>query len=176
MANFLRQPAVKFLLIGALSYSAWLIIYYFLIKEYTNWDYYLDYSIVFTSHKLFELFGVASLIDIESDHVVLYLNEANRIGVWVGDDCNGFKLFSIFAIFIIAFPGNWKTKLWFIPLGMVFIQIANIIRVMSLLLIYDSHPTYLDFNHKYTFTIFVYSIIFALWLWWAKKYGHVKKN
>jgi len=176
MANFFRQPAVRFLLIGAASYCLWLILYYFVIKEHTNWDYYLDYSIVYSSHQIFNLFGITTQIVIETDHVILYLDETNGIGVWVGDDCNGFKLFSIFAIFIIAFPGNWRTKLWFISLGMVFIQIANIIRVMSLLLIYDSHPTFLDFNHKYTFTIFVYSIIFSLWLWWAKKYGNVKKN
>jgi len=175
MKKLFSHPASRFLLIAATSYCVWLILYYFVIKEYTNWDYYLDYSIVYISHSLFSLAGITTLIDIESDHVVLMLDRTNQIGVWVGDDCNGFKLFSIFAIFILAFPGNWKTKLWFIPMGIIFIQIANVIRVMSLLLIYENYPAALDFNHKYTFTVFVYSVIFFLWLWWAKKYSNVKK-
>lgn len=176
MRRFFSNPAVRFLVIGATAYLVWLVLYYFVIKDYTHWDYYLDYSIVFTAQQIFDLFGIVTLIDIESDHVVLLMSEAQQVGVWVGDECNGFKLFSIFAIFVMAFPGPWKTKLWFIPMGLVLIQLANIIRVVALLWIYYKSPAWLDFNHKYTFTVFVYSIIFLLWLWWAKKYGRVKKN
>jgi hypothetical protein len=55
------------------------------------------------------------MVEIESDHVILMLDHTTNTGVWVGDECNGFKLFSIFSIFVIAFPGSWKTKAWFIP-------------------------------------------------------------
>lgn len=176
MKDLLKHPAVRFLVIGALLYLLWLILYYFVIKTYTDWDYYLDFSIVYLSQQLLDLFGYVTLIEIESDHVILMLDGTTNTGVWVGDECNGFKLFSIFSIFIIAFPGDWKTKLWFIPLGLIFIHLANIIRVASLLVIYEKYPSSLDFNHLYTFTIFVYSIIFILWWRWAKKYGRVSKN
>lgn len=177
MVKLLRQPIVRFLLISSLSYCAWLILYYFVIKEETNWDYYLDYNLASISNELFNFFGSQTTIDVESDMVVLILQDANGIGmVWIGDQCNGFKLFSIFAIFILAFPGSWKAKLWFIPLGIIIIHAANIVRVISLLQIDFYYPTFLDFNHLYTFTIFVYSIIFVLWLWWAKKFGNVNKD
>ena len=82
----------------------------------------------------------------------------------VGPSCDGVVLFALFAIFILSFPGRWLRKLWFIPLGIAAIHAANILRIVSLLFIqlYFGEEA-LKFNHDYTFTVFVYSIIFALW-------------
>lgn len=167
--DVLSNKVVRFLFIGGGLYVLWLLIYFLLIQEYTHWDYYLNYNIVWLSQGLFSIFGIDSFIDIESDHIMLMLDYSNQIGVWVGDECNGFKLFSIFTIFILAFPGAGKQKLWFIPLGIILIHLANVIRVVLLVWSIKFYPESLDFNHKYTFTIFVYSIIFILWWWWAKK-------
>lgn len=171
------RKIVKFLIIAAVLYTAWLTAYYLLIKPYTNWDYWISYNIVYLSREAFSLFDVVTHIDIESDHVVLILDGGNYKGIWVGHECNGFKLFSIFTIFILAFPGDWRNKLWFIATGLIAIHMANVIRIMILVLINNYYPLYLDFNHLYTFTIFVYSVIFALWYIWAKKYsGYGKKS
>jgi len=35
-------------------------------------------------------------------------------------------------------------------------------------------PQYVEFNHTYTFTLFVYGIIFLLWMWWVK--SSLKEN
>ena len=139
---------------------------------YTTWDFHLNDNIAQLGHLFFSLFAIATDVAYESDHVILYLTGGNNRGIWIGDECNGFKLFSIFTIFIIAFPGNWKKKLWYIPLGIIIIHFANVIRVMGLVLINNYYPRFLDFNHLYTFTIFVYSIIFLLWYVWAKKNGN----
>lgn len=162
---------VRFLLIAALAYTLWLLVYYLVIMPYTPWDFYLNDNIAKLGQTVFSIFGAESDVYHESDHVVLYLTGGNNRGIWIGDACNGFKLFSIFSIFIIAFPGNWKKKLWYIPMGLIIIHLANVIRVMSLVLINNYYPRFLDFNHLYTFTIFVYSIIFLLWYIWAKKYA-----
>ncbi|WP_066755422.1 exosortase X [Crocinitomix algicola] len=160
----------RFLIIAASLYTLWLLAYYLLIKPYTDWDYWISYSIVYLSREAFSIFDVITHIDIESDHVVLILDGGNNKGIWVGHECNGFKLFSIFSIFILAFPGKWLKKLWYIPMGLIIIHAANVLRIMILVLINNYYPKYLDFNHLYTFTIFVYSVIFALWYFWAKKY------
>lgn len=169
MQNLLENKIVRFLVFAGGLYLVWLLTYYFLIKTQTNWDYYLNYNICSLSDSLLGVFGIDTYIDIESDHVVLFMDGGNYRGIWVGDECNGFKLFSIFSIFIIAFPGNWKKKAWFIPLGLLIVHIANVIRVAGLVLINNYYPKFLDFNHLYTFTIFVYGIIFLLWFWYAKK-------
>lgn len=178
MPNWVKHPAVRFLLNGVFLYGIWLLHYYLFIKKFTNWDYNLNYSIVYLAHEFFNLFGQTTVIEIESDHIILMTDSFKNSGVWVGDECNGFKLFSIFSIFIIAYPGPWKTKVWFILMGIAIIHLANVLRVMALLLIYENYPTALDFNHLYTFTILVYSIIFILWWIWSKKYGTnaLKKN
>lgn len=169
MKKLLENKIIRFLILAGGLYVLWLLLYYFLIKTQTNWDFYLNYNICYLSDVLLNLFGVETYIDIESDHVVLFMDGGNYRGIWVGDECNGFKLFSIFAIFIIAFPGNIKKKAWFIPLGLVIVHLANIIRVAGLVLINNFYPKFLDFNHLYTFTVFVYGIIFLLWYWFAKK-------
>lgn len=177
MKEFLQNKAVRFLLIGGVAYLLWLLVYHNLIQVYTNWDYYLNLNIVQSSKVLLSIIGTETFVDIESDHVVLVTSNSSFSSIWVGDECNGFKLFSIFSIFILAFPGNWKNKLWFIPLGILLVHLANILRVCALIIINNNHPEYLEFNHLYTFTIFVYLIIFMLWYWYAKKFSsYGKKN
>ncbi len=171
-----QSSKIKFVLLGGGMYLLWLLIYHLFIKEHTSWDFWLNYNIVVMAKNFFDVFGVETFLEIESNHVVLIKDLSLHKGVWVGDNCNGFKLFSIFSIFILAFPGDRSSKGWFIPLGLVLIHLANIIRVMALLLINDYNPAYLDFNHNYTFTIFVYGIIFLLWLYWIKRYGEKQRD
>ena len=87
----------------------------------------------------------------------------------IGHNCNGLILWVIFIAFLVGFPGRWKNKFWFIPAGIVVIFLANVGRVIALILIRMWQPGWLDFNHKYTFTLFVYGIIFLLWFIWAKR-------
>lgn len=166
-----NKKIIQFIIVGAGLYVIWTLFYNTYVKSSTNWDYYLNDNIANVSIWLFDLFGVDASKEIDSDHVIVSLINSYHRGVWVGDNCNGFKLFSIFTFFLLAFPSNWKSKLWYIPLGILIIHLANVIRIMALVLINDSNPAYLDFNHDYTFTIFVYSIIFGLWYWWLKKFS-----
>ena len=167
-----KNRIIQFLLLAGVLYTAWLLLYYLIIKTQTNWDEGLNYNIVEIAQSFFTLFGTETSIVMESDHVVLYLDAGNYRGIWVGDECNGFKLFSIFSVFIIAFPGKIKNKLWYLPLGLIIIHFVNVLRIMALIMINNYYPRYLDFNHLYTFTIIVYVAIFILWYIWAKKYAH----
>lgn len=176
MNKLLSNKIAKFLILAGILYVSWLLCYYFLIKPYTFWDYYINYNICQLSDGFLAIFDLVTYIDVESDHVVLYLEGGNYRGIWVGDECNGFKLFSIFSIFIISFPGKIKHKLWFLPMGYILIHLANVLRVSALLLINNYYPQYLDFNHLYTFTIFVYAIIFILWYWYAKKFSNYEQE
>ncbi len=169
--KYKENKIIQFVVVFGVLYTVWLICYYNYIKVYTDWDYHLNYNIAHFCISFFDVFGVEALMEIDSDHVIVSLPQSNYRGIWVGDNCNGFKLFSIFSIFIIAFPGNKLSKLWFVPLGIVVVHLANVVRIIALVLINDLHPNYLDFNHDYTFTIFVYSIIFGLWYIWLNKFS-----
>lgn len=174
--NVRNNQVIRFLVLAVGLYLIWLLTYHLVINPYTTWDFHLNDNVAYLAQLGFQLMGKSTDIVYESDHVVLYLNEGSFRGIWIGDACNGFKLFPIFTIFILAFPGPARSKLWFIPLGLLIIHLANVIRVISLLLINNYYPKYLDFNHLYTFTVFVYGIIFIGWYIWAKRFAHVKKD
>jgi len=104
----------------------------------------------------------------------IWVNDATS--VCVGSGCSGLELFFIFAGFILIFRGSIRSKFWFLPSGMLVILLLNILRIAGLSLILHHAPSYLDFNHKYTFVILVYGAIFLMWLWWVNKYADVKKD
>lgn len=167
-----NKKGIQFIVVGLSLYIGWLLTYQFYVKPHTILDYRLNSKIVEDAVDLLNIFGVQSYLEIESDHVLLLKDSSyQNAGVWVGDNCNGFKLFSIFSIFLLAYPGKWLTKIWYIPLGLLVIHWANVIRVAALFQISDHYPDWLNFNHLYTFTAFVYIIIFALWIIWIRKYG-----
>ena len=165
---------------AVILYVTWLINYNGYIREETDWDYFLNYNIADWTIIFFDWFNVEAIMEIDSDHVIVSFPDSAHSGVWVGDSCNGFKLFSVFSIFILAYPGStmwsWFSKVLYIPLGVFIIHIANIMRVMALVLINDYNPAYLDFNHIYTFTVFVYAVIFGLWYFWLKKLSNVRQK
>lgn len=93
-------------------------------------------------------------------------------GVFIGIACNGIELMALFAGFVLIFKGNWKHKLWYIPLGLLIIHILNITRVVALTMIAKYAPETIDFNHKYTFTLLLYVFVFLGWILWVKKFSN----
>ena len=89
--------------------------------------------------------------------------------VIVGPPCNGLVLYALFAGFVVAFPGPWLRKLWYIPVGILLIWILNVLRVAALAVNHHYAHSSVDFNHHYTFTFVVYAFIFGLWMLWARR-------
>lgn len=98
----------------------------------------------------------------------------NDSTVYIGDGCSGLELFALFAGFILIMGGPWKQKAWFLPLGLLLILMLNILRIAALAVINHHWPQYLWFNHKYTFVVIVYGVIFILWVWWVRRYSPFK--
>lgn len=172
-----NNKITRFFLFAGLLYLSWFLLYELAFKPFTNIDEKLIGFIIAQAAFLLKLFGYKTYQDLEDQDLQLIgIDGAHPI--WIGSPCNAITLFAFFTLFVIAFPGNTKNKLWFIPLGILLIHLANLIRVMGLTLINFYAPEYLDFNHTYTFTIFVYGLIFTLWMWWvnyslkqSKKHG-----
>ena len=97
-------------------------------------------------------------------------------GLWVGDSCNGISLFILFTGFIVAYKGNWKYKLVYIFLGIISIELMNVLRLVGLAILDTYNRAWTEFNHSYTFTIFIYSVIFILWIIWVNKFSNKVVN
>lgn len=162
----LNNKIARFFLLAAILYITWYALYELIIKPYTTLDARVISMIIDHAQFLLNLFGFPTYRAVEEDNMQL-LGIDGAHPIWIGAPCNAVTLFAFFMLFIIAFPGPGRHKLWFIPLGILIIHFANLLRVIALTLISFYKPEYLEFNHTYTFTVLVYAIIFALWMWWV---------
>lgn len=93
----------------------------------------------------------------------------NGRGMCINESCAGDKQILQFLLLMLIYPGNWKHKLWFIPLGMVIVHFTNILRVVLLSLVSISHPEWWQFAHNTVLRGMFYVVIFALWVLWVKR-------
>lgn len=164
------NPLYRFLISFGFLALIWYPLYYFVIQKYTSLDMLVIDTTLQTSKAILNTFGYTSFIEGR------VLRIAGTSGLWVGDNCNAVALFALFSGFIISFPGNIKSKLWFIPAGIILVFIMNCLRMVFLAIIDTYSRAWTEFNHTYTFTILIYGFIFGLWMFWVNRYSYVKKN
>lgn len=153
-------------------YLIWTIGSTFLLKKDNKIDYFLRESEAILCGKALALFGYETYFVHEdpTETVTLFMKGGKRL-IGISDSCNGLVLFVLFIGFVLSFPSKWIDKIKFIPIGIFLIYFLNVFRIICLTFIYIYYPAYLDFNHHYTFTLFVYFDIFLLWMTFVKRYG-----
>ena len=105
--------------------------------------------------------------------VVLYpknvLRYANHNNVWIAWGCTGLKQTFIFTVIMLIAKGSWQKKLWYIPLGWVFIYIINMTRIITITAVIKTHPELFILLHEYLFKYIFYILIFLVWVFWEEK-------
>lgn len=179
----LKSPEFKFLITFIPLIITWYFTYHYLYKidDLLNFDSDLltGFSKILSSQSNFilSIFNFQTLIEIHGDMVVAkIIDYPYSHGVWIGEPCNGIKVFGLFAIFILSFKGDLIKKLIFIPIGILIIHFLNIIRITLLTYISAVNPYILDFNHNITFQLFIYGSMLALWYLWIIKFSKVKSH
>jgi exosortase family protein XrtF len=175
MLNQLKKNKFQFFIVkAALLYGTCYFLYEFILKRVTRGDQLFVRQIINLCRWIFDKLGYKTFASRDvNDMQVFGIDGSN--GVWIGGPCNGITLMFLFAIFVIAYPGSNKNKLWYIPLGILIVHAINIIRIVALALIANYNYEYLDFNHTYTFTFIAYSVVFGLWMLWVNKFSNTKK-
>lgn len=166
-----QKQLLAFIVKAVLLYIVWVLIYDFYIQPAQKIDAWLNYRVATESSLFLKLFGFNGSTLPGINQTIVQIDGVGMVGV--GNPCNGLELFVLFAGFIICFPGSYKNKLWYIPVGLIVIHLVNAFRTFSLSLIQLKAPEYLDFNHHYTFTVIVYLLIFYLWIIWVNKYSNI---
>lgn len=105
---------------------------------------------------------------------VIYYAE-NSGFVAVNRSCSGLKQLYQWLFLMLLYPGPWKHKTWFIPLGLIIVHIVNIFRIVSMTFVTINIPQHWDFMHDNILRPFFYVVMFALWVWWNEKF-RVKKS
>ncbi len=93
----------------------------------------------------------------------------------ISHGCSGLKQILQISLLLMIFPGPWKHKLWYIPMGIIFIHLTNIFRIVGLAEVLVHFPDYWHFSHDNLFRPFFYVVIFTLWVIWVEKFMK-KKN
>ena len=180
---FLKNPEYKFLALFIPLIILWFFFYHYLYKIDDFLSLEFDFLITFSqflskqSNYLLSLLNFQTSIEINGDMVITkILNYPYNHGVWIGEPCNGIKVFGVFSIFVLAFKGKIQNKLWFIPTGILILHFINVIRVSTLTYISAVNPFILDFNHNITFQLIVYFSMIILWYWWITKFSLIKNE
>ena len=112
---------------------------------------------------------ISGLIDIVRVDDTMYMYFPNKAIMYVNNSCSGLKQMLQFALLMLVFPGLWKKKLWFIPLGVLIMHFTNIFRMVGLAVVMNNWPYQWDFFHDNVFRPFFYIVIFMLWVWWVER-------
>ena len=157
----------KFLLTAGTLLLGWLFCYEGYLKHLGQPDAFFTFITAKAGQLILTALGYSTSAQPFEDGILLSLQEVPLLKI--ADNCNGLAVYALFAGFIAAFPGKGKSKAWFIPLGLSLLFLSNALRVASLSIIQIHYPEWLDFNHKYTFTILIYAQVFALWMLWVNR-------
>ncbi len=178
--NF-SSPESNFLLKFIPLIIIWFFSYFYIYKIDSllnlNLNFLTEFSKLLCSQSNFilSIFNFNTIIEIHGDMVVTkILDYPYSHGVWIGEPCNGIKIFGVFSIFIIAFKGKIINKIWFIPLGILILHVLNILRISILTYLSATNPFILDFNHNITFQLIIYAAILCLWYNWIIKFSFFK--
>ena len=157
---------------------------------YVIWNEYLDYwPIKGTVDRLFAwasalLFNQSTWV---LDHVfrvdffttgqsIVFLNHEDAYSmVTVAPECTSLKQWMHWLFLMLIFPGPWKHKAWYIPLGLVIVELTNVVRIVGITLFLRPFPHDFALAHDVIFKIMFYVVIFLMWMIWVEKFLHPKK-
>lgn len=159
-----KNPIVRFLISIFILYILWYCVYDLWLHPIGKIDLVvIDFTIV-VSKWLLELMNYTVFTGVER-----VIGVDGTGGLWIGDNCNGIALFGLFAGFVMAYKGKIIYKIVYIIMGVVSIELLNILRVVGLAILDTHSRAWTEFNHTYTFNIIIYAYIFMLWMIWANK-------
>ena len=113
-------------------------------------------------------------INFTTENQTIFLN-SHTAYVTVSPGCTSLKQWMHWLFIMFLFPGPWKHKSWYIPLGLVIIQFINVFRVVGLSLLMIPWPKHFHLFHDYFFKLFFYLMIFLMWVVWVEFFVLKKK-
>lgn len=104
-------------------------------------------------------------------HKIHTIMGSGSFEVDVAPACSGAVPTSIYLAAVFAYPSTWRSRGLGAALGIVAIQLVNIVRVCALFLIgLFFHEIFHD-THVYVAQALVVCVAVALWLFWATRYA-----
>ena len=96
---------------------------------------------------------------------------SSRFAVNIKNGCNGVEAMVILLAAIVAFPASWRARGIGLGLGIVVVQIVNLIRVVALFLTGAYLPKLFDSSHTVIWQTIVILSAVLLWMYWANRFA-----
>ena len=75
--------------------------------------------------------------------------------VTVAPECTSLKQWMHWLFLMLIFPGPWKHKAWYIPLGLVIVEFTNVVRIVGIALFLRPYPDSFALAHDVIFKIII---------------------
>ncbi len=98
-----------------------------------------------------------------------------RFAVEILNGCNGVETVVIFASAVLAFPAPWRARLIGLVLGVVAIQLLNLVRVIALFLTGSYFPAFFNSSHTVVWQSIVVLFGVLLWIFWANRFADPRR-
>ena len=147
------------------AYVAWYTLYDLWLLPDGRLDAWVSHGVAAVSGGLLSGLGLDAAV---SGRIVTLPGTA---GVKIINGCNGIATLGLFVGFILAYPGRWARRAWFIPMGMAVIYLANVVRIALMALVQQYWPAAFDPLHGVGLTSFFYAVVFGLWVLWVRVGG-----
>ena len=155
------RRVLRFLAIMAACYAVWFVVYDLWLLPDGRLDAWLSTGIASLTGGLLNVLGW----DAQATGREVWLNGS---GIQLIAECNGLSVLSLFVGFVLAFPGTWGRRAWFIPLGILLIQAVNVVRCAVLLLLLGRSQAAFDVGHGSGGLLIFYAVVFVLWVVWSR--------
>lgn len=103
------------------------------------------------------------------DNLACIIYHDNEIVLYIAHACNGLSLLVLYMGFIICMPSRFWRKLLYIVLGVIVLDVINILRCVGLIYLMEYYNAYFDFAHHYLFKATVYVSTFVIWVYYSRK-------
>jgi exosortase/archaeosortase family protein len=108
--------------------------------------------------------------------IIFLNNEDAYSAVTVAPECTSLKQWMHWLFLMLLYPGPWKHKAWYIPLGLVIIEFTNVVRIVGICLFLRPFPHDFALAHDVIFKIMFYVVIFLMWMVWNDYFHRPKKK
>ncbi len=98
----------------------------------------------------------------------------NKVVLYIANVCNGLELMVLYIGFIVCMPSNFWRKTRYIIVGVILLDVINIVRCVGLIYLQEYYQVYFQFAHHYLFNAIVYTATLLMWMVFSRKI-HLKK-
>ncbi|WP_234109808.1 exosortase family protein XrtF [Chryseobacterium sp. R2A-55] len=163
------KPVLKILLRFILIYVGLVLAYQFYLNEFKNSG--LDPISTWVAEQAGWVQNTCNyqteLIEGKpTQETTWFLMEGKYVSRMV-EGCNAVSVMVLFIAFIFAFYQGIKTFV-FAGLGLLFLHIMNVSRIVGLNFVFLKYPEYGKISHNFFFPVIIYGSVVVLWLIWIK--------